>query len=325
MILGCGEALIDMVPVDETNQNAVSIPVFLPCPGGSPYNTAIAIGRLGVPVSFMGRLSDDFFGQMLFDRFKENHVETDMIVRSNEHSTLAFVKLEKGKEPEYIFYVQGTADRSFSVADIPSHFSEKPSCIFFGSIAMTMEPAASAIEQFVMNQSALSDGPVISLDPNVRSFMISDKAAYVKRFEKWVAASTIVKISEADFDFIYPGLGLQKSLEKVLQMGPSLVVTTLGSDGAIALFKSSDGKILEVKVPVPQINVVDAIGAGDAFHGGFLSWLFLHEKMSRKAIVELNAAELKEALVFANKAAALVCSRRGAEPPTMAELEAFKG
>jgi fructokinase len=320
MILGCGEALIDMVPF----VNAEGMPAFLPCPGGSPYNTAIAVGRLGVPVSLLGRLSQDFFGEMLVKRLEENHVGSELIIRSSEHSSLAFVKLEKGKEPEYIFYTDGTADRSFSAKDIPQSFSKKPSCVFFGSIAMTMEPAASAIEQFIVSQSALSDGPVISLDPNVRPFMIADHAAYVKRFEKWVAASTIVKISEADFDFIYPGLGLQKSLEKVLAMGPSLVVTTLGPDGAMALIKNTDGSFAEVKVPTFDIDVVDTIGAGDTFHGGFLSKLFLMGKMSKEGIAGLKAEELKDALIFANKAASLVCSKRGAEPPTMAEMEVFK-
>jgi fructokinase len=323
MIFGCGEALIDMVPL--TNVHAENTPAYLPCPGGSPYNTAIAVGRLGVPVSFLGRLSQDFFGQMLSDRLKENDVGTEMIIRSEEHSSLAFVKLEKGKEPEYIFYTQGTADRSFAVSDIPQHFSQKPSCIFFGSIAMTMEPAASAIEQFVIEQSASSDGPVISLDPNVRPFMIDDHAAYVKRFEKWVSASTIVKISEADFHFIYPGLGLRQSLEKILQMGPSLVVTTLGADGAMALLKSVDGTTCEIKVPSIKVDVVDTIGAGDTFHGGFLSKLFLMGKMSKAGIAGVSAAELKEVLLFANKAASIVCSRRGAEPPTITELESFRG
>jgi fructokinase len=176
-----------------------------------------------------------------------------------------------------------------------------------------------------MKHSAQSDSPVISLDPNVRPFLIADHAAFVKRFEKWVAASTIVKISEADFDFIYPGVGLQTSLEKVLQMGPSLVVTTLGPDGAKALLKSAEGSVLEVNVPSFPIIVVDTIGAGDTFHGGLLSYLYQKGKMSRKAITGMNMAELKEALLFANKAASLVCSRQGAEPPTMAEMEAFKG
>ncbi|MDR2897729.1 MAG: carbohydrate kinase [Spirochaetaceae bacterium] len=316
MILGCGESVIDMIP----SINTEGFPVFLPVPGGSPYNTAIAVARLGVPVSFMGRFSRDFFGQMLIRRLEENRVGTELIIRSDEHSSLAFVKIEKDREPEYLFYTQGTADRSFSTADIPHQFTTEPACIYFGSIARTMEPAASAIEQFVQNQSAQPDGPVISMDPNIRPFMIADRNEYVKRFERWVQAVHIVKISEADIAFIYPELNLSQAVEKLLQMGPLLAAVTLGPKGALACVKTSSGSMATVQAPAIPVTVVDTIGAGDTFHGSFLSWLHMKGKMSRQGIAGLETAELQEALTFANKAASLVCTRRGAEPPTMAEM-----
>jgi fructokinase len=321
MILACGEALIDMVP-GTSPEGEIS---FLPCPGGSPYNTAIAIGRLGVPVAFLGRLSTDFFGKTLINRLAQNKVGTDFIVRSDETSTLAFVKLEAGKEPQYVFYTEGSADRSLTQADLPPSLPPDISCIFFGSISMTMEPVASSIETLIRREGKRGeDAPVISLDPNVRPFMIPDKAAFVKRFEGWAADTTIAKISEADFDFIYPGLGLERSLEKILTMGPRLAVTTRGPKGAMALLRRKDGTFVKVTAPVVDIPVVDTIGAGDTFHGAFLSWLELHNRMSRKAILTLTEDELYDALFFANTAASLVCSRRGAEPPTLAETEAFK-
>ncbi|GHV74906.1 ribokinase [Spirochaetia bacterium] len=320
MILACGEALIDMVPIQGNG--------FLPCPGGGPYNTAIAIGRLGVPVRFLSRLSTDFFGEILVDRLVKNNVGVDLIPRTDQNSTLAFVKLEEGKEPQYIFYTEGAADRSFSVEDLPKKLPPEIQCIFFGSISLTVEPSASTIESLVVREggknSNAADGPVISLDPNVRPFMIRDKGAYIRRFEGWVAASTIAKISEADFDFIYPGLGLEQSLERVLGMGPRLALTTLGSKGALALLRKDDGSVLRVSAPVVDLPVVDTIGAGDTFHGAFLSWLELKGKMSRPALAALTEAELYDALFFANRAASLVCSRQGAEPPTLAEVEALK-
>ncbi|GHV80771.1 ribokinase [Spirochaetia bacterium] len=320
MILACGEALIDMVPIQGNG--------FLPCPGGGPYNTAIAIGRLGVPVRFLSRLSTDFFGEILVDRLIKNNVGVDLIPRTDQNSTLAFVKLEEGKEPQYIFYTEGAADRSFSVEDLPKKLPPEIRCIFFGSISLTVEPSASTIESLIVREggknSNAADGPVISLDPNVRPFMIRDKNAYVRRFEGWVAASTIAKISEADFDFIYPGLGLEQSLEKVLGMGPRLALTTLGPRGALALLRKDDGSLLRVSAPVVDLPVVDTIGAGDTFHGAFLSWLELRGKMSRTALPALTEAELYDALFFANRAASLVCSRQGAEPPTLAEVEALK-
>ncbi|MDR0388107.1 MAG: carbohydrate kinase [Treponema sp.] len=320
MILACGEALIDMVPRILPEGETV----FLPCPGGSPYNTVIAISRLGTPAAFLGRISTDFFGEILISRLVQNKVRTGLIVRSCETSTLAFVKLEKGREPRYVFYTEGSADRSLTQADLPASLPPDIGCILFGSISMTMEPAASSIEALVRREGMRGqDAPVISLDPNVRPFMIPDRAAYVKRFEGWASCSTIVKASEADFEFIYPGLGLEKSLERILSLGPCLAVTTLGPEGALALLKRKDGTILRVAVPGIAVSVADTIGAGDTFHGAFLARLELRSRMSRQAVSALTEDELREALFFANKAASLVCSRRGAEPPVLAEVEAF--
>jgi len=326
MIICCGEALIDMV--------RLSIPGsgegFLPLAGGSPYNTAIAIGRLGVPAKFLGRFSGDFFGEILLKRLKENHVGDDLIVRSNQNSTLAFVKLEKGKEPKYVFYTEGTADRSLSVTDLPLKLPEDTRCILFGSISMTMEPIASAIEALIFREGTrksadqMDGAPIISFDPNIRPFMIADKGAYVERFEKWVAASTIAKISTGDFQFIYPKLTLEQSLQKILAMGPRLVISTLGAKGALALLRRNDGSITRVSAPAVELPITDTIGAGDTFHGAFLAWLEIKEKMSRSALANLSETDLLNALSFANKAAAIVCTRRGAEPPTRREVENLK-
>ncbi|MDR0561873.1 MAG: carbohydrate kinase [Spirochaetaceae bacterium] len=320
MILCCGEALIDMVPLPEGGTG------FLPCPGGSPYNTAIAVGRLGAPVSFLGRLSKDFFGELLIERLRKNKVETDLIIRSGEHSTLAFVNLSAGKEPQYVFYTEGAADRSFSAEDAPEKLPDEISCILFGSIAMTMEPVATAIESLIFREHKRGEeAPVISVDPNIRSFMIQDASRYVKRFESWLRASTIVKISSADLEYIYPGLTVEDALQRILSFGPRLVAATLGAEGATALLRRDTGAILRASAPAAKVAVADTIGAGDTFHGGLLSWLELKGKMSRSDIAALAPEELQEALLFANKAASLVCTRRGAEPPSFAEVEAFNG
>ncbi|MDR1445038.1 MAG: carbohydrate kinase [Treponema sp.] len=321
MIICLGEALIDMVPCGGE--------AFLPLPGGSPCNTAVAIGRLGVPVKFLGRFSRDFFGEILMKRLGENGVGDDLMVRTDRNSTLAFVKLEPGREPQYAFYTEGTADRSFSAEDLEAklpggNLPPGANCLLFGSIAMTMEPAASTIESLILSQGTRGDAaPVISFDPNIRPFMIRNREAYVRRFETWLSAVSIAKISTADFDFIYPGLGLEQSLERVLSLGPVLAVSTLGAEGAAALLRRG-AETLRVSAPVVDLPVADTIGAGDTFHGAFLSWLEIHGKMSRRAIAGLGTEELGEALWFANKAASLVCSRRGAEPPTLAEVEALK-
>ena len=326
MIICCGEALIDMVraPVSGTAEG------FLPLPGGSPCNTAVAIGRLGVPVKFLGRFSTDFFGDILVKRLKDNRVGEEMILRSEQNTTLAFVKLEKGKGPQYVFYTEGTADRSLKVEDLPAKLPQDTRCILFGSIAMTMEPLASTIEALVLregirkNADQMEGAPVISFDPNIRPFMIKDKDTYIKRVEKWISASTITKISSEDLDYIYPKMETEKALQKILAMGPRLAICTLGSKGAMALLRRNDGNLTRANAPVVDLRVVDTIGAGDTFHGAFLSWLEIKQKMSRSALADLNEAELYDALFFANKAASIVCSRRGAEPPTLKEVENLK-
>ncbi|MDR1467749.1 MAG: carbohydrate kinase [Spirochaetaceae bacterium] len=319
MILCCGEALIDMVKGTVPGRGAC----FIPCPGGSPYNTAIAIGRLGVPVTFWGKLSTDFFGDMLIKRLTQNQVGTGLITRSDSHSTLAFVNVPAGSEPEYVFYTEGAADRSLSVQDIPPALPSEVRCVLFGSIAMTMEPVASAVETFVARERARGDAaPVISFDPNVRPFMISDKPAYTRRLETWLAASTIVKISVADVRFLYPDETLEQSLQNILARGPRLVIVTVGAEGAEALLRREDGSLIRAKAPVVDLPVVDTIGAGDTFHGAFLSWLELKGKMSLPALASLSEQELTDALYFANTAASLVCSKQGAEPPSLAEVNA---
>jgi fructokinase len=327
MIVCCGEALIDMVPAEVlTGGNSETKTGFLPYSGGSPYNTALAIGRLGVPVQFLGRLSRDFFGERLISGLIQNQVGTDLIVRSGEPSTLAFVHLEGGKEPQYVFYTEGTADRSLNQADIPDELPEETRCILFGSIAMTMEPVASSIESLISREHAKDNRTrIISLDPNIRPWMILDQEAYTHRFETWLGSATILKVSAEDFAYIYPGLSLDASMERVLHLGPCLVILTLGAAGTWALLCRDGDERIQVRVPGFSVRVADTIGAGDTFHGAFLSWLELKDKMSIPRLASLTQRELCDALNFANKAAALVCTRYGANPPTLAEIEAFKG
>jgi len=326
MIICCGEALMDMARTQVPGLGEG----FTPHPGGSPYNTAIAIGRLGTPVKFLGRFSTDFFGEILLKRLRESRVGEDLIIRSGLNTTLAFVKTEKSKEPQYVFYTEGTAGPSLSTEDLPSKLPADTKCILFGSISMTMEPIASAIEFLILREGSrkstdqMDGAPVISFDPNIRPFMIKNKAAYIDRFEKWISSSTITKISSDDFAFLYPKMDTSKALRKVLTMGPRLAICTLGPKGAQASLRRNDGSITTVNAPVVNLPVMDTIGAGDTFHGAFLSWLEMKGKMSRSSLANLSETELYDALFFANKAASIVCSRRGAEPPTLREVQALK-
>ena len=324
MIICCGEVLIDMVPKIFPER----VSGFLPLPGGSPFNTAMAIGKLGVPVMFLGKFSNDFFGEILLKRLRDNKVKEDLVIRSEQNTTLAFVKLEKGKNPQYVFYAEGTAERSLCVDDLPKKIPAETNCICFGSIAMTMEPLATAIETLILRENAHQvqgkTSPVISYDPNIRPFMIKDKKSFVDRMEKWIAASTIIKLSAEDINYIFANMEPEKALHKILAMGPRMAIATLGPKGALALLRKNDGSLIRVEAPVVDLPVVDTIGAGDSFHGAFLSWLEINDKMSRSNLAALTETELYEALFFANKAASLVCTRQGAEPPTLREISSLK-
>ncbi|MDR0630030.1 MAG: carbohydrate kinase [Treponema sp.] len=328
MIVCCGEALIDMVPVKvPAGKKPDTETGFLPYPGGSPYNTALTLGRLGVPVQFLGRLSRDFFGEHLMARLIQNQVRIDFIIRSGEPSTLAFVHIEAGKEPQYVFYTEGTADRSLRPRDIPGRLPEETRCILFGSIAMTLEPVASAIESLIFREHTSKQGRerlLISLDPNIRPFMIPDRKAYIHRFETWLRVVSILKMSAEDLAYIYPDRDRDAAVERVLSRGVRLVLLTQGAAGALALLRGEGNEVLQVQVPGFPVTVADTIGAGDTFHGAFIAWLELHDRLSPSQVASLTRAELSEALGFANKAASLVCTRYGANPPTLAEVKAVK-
>ena len=292
--------------------------VFLPLPGGCAYNTSIAIGRLKTPAAFIGRLSTSFFGEMQLKRLRENNVKDNLLIRCGENSILAFINVEEGREPQYAFYDEGTADRLLAPQDIPP-LPDYASCIVFGSISMTMEPIASTIENLILREA---ERKVIVFDPNIRPLMIKDRQAYLQRFKIWAGASTIVKISLEDFEYITPNPQPKEALVKLIEAGARLAILTLGAQGAAAMLRRDDESVTEVSVPgilVPKI--VDTVGAGDTFQGALLSWLYQRDKLSHNAIAGLSRDDLYSALLFANKAASIVCSRRGAEPPTREELE----
>jgi fructokinase len=311
MIICIGEAVIDLFQTPVAGLGDA----FLPLPGGCAYNASIAIGRLGVPVAFLGRLSNSFFGEIQLKRLKENNVRDELIIRCEQNTILAFIKTEEGKEPEYAFYEDGTCDRFLS--ELPA-LPPETTCIVFGSISMAMEPIASTIETLILKEAGRK---VTAFDPNIRPFMIKDRDAYIKRFEKLTGASTIGKISLEDFEFIQKNPAPETSLEKLIAMGTKLAILTLGPNGAVASLRRDNGDIIKTGVNGINVpNLVDTVGAGDTFLGAFLAWLEKREKMSHNAIDNLTEIELNEALVFANKAAAFVCGRHGAQPPTLGDL-----
>jgi fructokinase len=320
MIVCCGEALVDMVPT----RTAAGEAAFLPCPGGSPYNSAIALGRLGRDTGFLGNLSTDFFGELLVSRLAKNGVSTGRVKRVPKPSTLAFVNIEPGKDPEYAFYMEGTADRSLSASELPDEPDTEPACILAGSISLVLEPCGTSIVNFLLRESSRR---IVSFDPNIRATMIHDRGTYLRRFRELVSRASIVKISEVDLAWLYPGVDIDEAFDGLfrtamdgrLEADPLLVVLTRGGSGAQGRF-CHGGRTETASVPGLIVQVVDTIGAGDTFHAGLLGWLDENGFLSRPALPSLDSGSLAEALGYANACASLACGRRGAEPPFADEV-----
>ncbi len=265
-----------------------------------------------MPVAYFGRLSTDQFGSRLRSVLAEEGVDLRHALIGEEPTPLAFVHSQPGREPDYTFYVQGTADHNFRPEDLPATLSREVRAVHFGSLALVLEPGASALEELLRREAA---DRFISLDPNVRSSLIPDRATYVRRLLSWLPHVDLVRASEADLAWLYPEETVEVVARRWLAAGPALVVVTLGSRGAIAFTLSQS-----VLRAAPQVNVVDTVGAGDSFMAGFLSALNSEGALRKGALHSLAEADLARALDPALRVAAVTCGRPGADPPRYHEL-----
>jgi len=305
MIISLGEALIDFI-----SQKDLTFEGF---PGGSPMNTSIAISRLGVPCQFLGRISNDMFGCRLIDHLKENSVGTDMILRTDDPTTLSFVQKQEDGQANYAFFANNTADRNISIKDLSKiEIPSKAKIIHFGSISLSMEPCGSTISEFLLNSSK---NLMLSFDPNIRPSLVPDKAKYLERFQKLCRISSVLKLSDEDLLWLYPELNTDKAISLLLELGVSLIALTTGKTGALLINKNN-----RVISPLFDLPVADTIGAGDTFHGALLSYLYTQNWLDRNTLINLSKDQLYNIGNYANKAAGINCSRSGANPPTKLDM-----
>ncbi len=309
MILCCGEALIDMIP-SRTFDGQTG---FVPYPGGAVFNTAVALGRLGSDASLLTGLSNDIFGAQLRRFLAESHVDASFAVTTDRLTTLAFVSFSEG-QASYSFFDENSAFRMLDIAEFPD-LDSRIECLFFGGISLVSEPCAEAFASFLDREG---DARLTMIDPNIRPDFIRDEARFRTRITRMMERCDIVKVSEDDLDWYFPDRRpIREKVRSVLTLGPSLVLATRGSSGAIAM--SSAGA--EVTMPAVETRVMDTVGAGDTFNAGFLSGLARMNRLARADIPDLSNAELKSAMGLANAAAAVTVSRAGANPPWESELE----
>ena len=305
MIAVAGEALIDLVATDG---------VLRPIPGGGPFNTAVALASLGVPVGYLGRLSDDRFGRLLEQLLTESGVDRRYVLHGTQPTPLAVVHTRPDGDAEYSFYLTGTAYAAITAADLPSLDADVVA-LHVGTLALATDPPAAALEELIEQEAGRR---LIVVDPNVRPAVCGEPDVYRARFERWAGRAHVIKLSAADAAWLYPGRSSEDVLELVLERGARLAVLTLGGDGAAA--RSGAGR---ARVSSPPVEVVDTVGAGDSFGAGFLRALWADGRLDVDSVGGLDGDELTRALELATAVGALQCSRAGAVPPTLAEVEAF--
>jgi fructokinase len=302
VIVVAGESLIDLVPADRTGG---ALAPLTPRRGGGPYNTAVALGRLGARAAFCSRISTDAFGESLVEGLREAGVDLALAQRGPEPTTLAVATLAEDGSAGFGFYAQGGADRLFTV---PDALPPSVRAIAFGTCSLVLEPGATAYEALLRREA--DRGVFTLLDPNIRPGLVPDRAAYRTRFASWLRSVTLLKLSEQDAEW------LGGTPEGWLGKGPAAVVLTRGG-GGLSVFTAVGG---EVSVPAAPVAVADTIGAGDTVNAALLHGLAAHDALTPAGLAGLGDEGWREVLAFAARAAAVTCSRPGADPPYASEL-----
>jgi len=297
VIVVVGEALVDLV-VDANGAVAAAL-------GGAPVNTSRSCGRLGADVSFGGAISVDRFGCMLAAQLAADNVGLDLVERCEQPTTLAVAELDERGAASYHFYVDGTSAPSYTT----KLEDRRPAWLFTGGLGLVFEPMAATIETMLEERP---EGCAVMVDVNCRPRVVDDRERYVSRLERVFAHADVVKVSDEDLAYLRPGVEPLEAARAVLPRGPRAVLLTAGASSVHVLTTSG-----ETEVPVPRVAVIDTIGAGDSFSGGFLTWW----SATGRTVARLGEpAELVPAVAAAIAVAAVTCTRRGADPPWRHEL-----
>lgn len=301
MIIVAGESLFDRIIEPDGSTTEV--------PGGGPFNVARTLGRLGVPVALLGRISTDDRGQMLRERLASDGVDLSLARRTNAPTLVARATIDPHGTAVYQFDPDGSAAAELSAVDVPAGLPLGTIALHVGTLGLVLEPAATTIAWLVATA-----GPdvLVMADPNIRPAAIDDGVAYRTRLAVILARVDIVKVSTDDLEWLYPGSDRVKGARLLIAAGPSVVLLT---DGA------RPGRLVTarelVTVPVPKVRVVDTVGAGDAFGAGFLA-AWTRSGHGRGDLSNLEA--MTSAMRFATQVGARTTMRPGADPPTLADL-----
>jgi fructokinase len=306
MIVVVGESLVDLLVRPDGRVDAT--------PGGGPFNVARALGRLEVPVAFVGRLSADRFGRILRERLEGDGVDLRWTVSTDDPTLLAIAELDDAGAATYRFHTALTAASGLVPGDLPDGLPPEMSVLHVGTLGLVLEPIGTTIEALVAGA-----GPdvLVVADLNVRPAAIHDPASTRARFERLFARVDLVKASTDDLRWLEPALDAVDAARAIVRSGPAAVLVTDGERPVRVV--TADGVEW---VPVPAVAVVDTVGAGDAFGAGVLAaW---HDAgRGRAELADVDA--LVQATRFGVAVGALTTTRAGAEPPSRAEVLSAAG
>ena len=293
----CGEVLIDILPTG-------------PVVGGGPANTAKALARLGHDVNFIDGISSDAYGQSARAELLRDGVNLDLAQLSDKPTCTATVTLDAAGAASYEFLIDGTATFDFEASWLPDPYRYQPQVLHIGTLVTVIEPGASALYDWAMEVAEFA--PII-FDPNIRPSVQPDRDLYEAAVEKWAALSAVIKVSDDDVAWLFPGQSIDDVANRWISDGVFLVVVTRGANGLVGF--TADGR---VEVPGVKVDVVDTVGAGDTVGA------IVVEAMVAHGLIELRGDLLRDVLVRAAAAAAITCSRQGAQPPYKHELPSIE-
>ncbi|EJM66111.1 carbohydrate kinase family protein [Pseudomonas sp. GM55] len=312
MYLVCGEALFDFFSENDASGVASKVN-FKAIAGGSPFNVAVGLRRLGVDAALLAGLSTDYLGRRLLQVLQDEGVCTDYLLDFAAPTTLAMVAVAANGSPQYSFRGEGCADRQLQPEHLPALGPEVRG-LHIGSFSLVVQPIADTLLALVRRESGKR---LISLDPNVRLNPEPDIELWRNRIATLVELADLIKVSDEDLHLLYPGQDPAQVIEGWLQHRCQLVFLTRGGEGA-TVFSRAHGSW---SAPARSVKIADTVGAGDTFQAALITWLTEQQLDSVEGVKQLGREQIDRMLKFAMQAAALTCSKTGPDLPYRQQVE----
>ncbi len=312
MFLSCGDSLFDMFVAAGDNAADNTRVAIEGVVGGSPMNVALGLSRLGHSSGYLTKLSGDLFGQRIAQYLDNNGVDHALSVPTDLNSTLAMVETAADGSARYVFYIDNTADVALTIEELPKELPAAVRGIHFASYSTAVEPVAGSLQHLASRESATR---IISYDPNLRLSIQPDVDVWKASFKSFSTSANLIKASDEDIESLYGKDKEENFVADCFSAGAQLVYITRGPNGSSAF--NSDGK--SVTAEGVSVDVVDTVGAGDTFQAAILHWLADNNHLGSSANIE-GEVDLSASLAFATKAAAITCTRRGADLPRLSDI-----